>query len=57
MQVDEGARQKYTAAFDAYADALEQLALRNRGRYVGVPITMPLEEVIFGPLMRLNRIA
>ena len=31
---------------------LEQLALRNGGRYVGVSTSMPLEDVIFGSLVR-----
>ena len=52
MQVDEPARERYTAAFDRYAKSLEQLALRNGGRYIGVPTSMPLEDVIFGSLVR-----
>ena len=52
MQVDEGARERYTAAFDGYAKALEQLALRNAGKYVGVSTSMPIEDVIFGSLVR-----
>ena len=52
MQVDEGARERYTRAFDAYAKSLEQLALRNAGRYVSVSTSMPLEDVIFGSLVR-----
>ena len=57
LQVDPGALERYTAAFDEHAAALEQLAARNRGRYVGVPASMPLDEVIFGPLMRVRGIA
>lgn len=52
MQVDEAARERYTASFDQYAKSLEQLALRNAGRYVGVCTSMPLEEVVFGSLVR-----
>jgi len=52
MQIDEAARQRYTEAFDRYAKSLEQLALRNAGRYVGVSTSMPIEEVIFGSLVR-----
>jgi len=52
MQVDEAARERYTAAFDQYAKSLEQLALRNGGRYVGVSTSMALEDVIFGSLVR-----
>jgi len=57
LQFDGAARERYTRAFDAYADALQQLALRNGGRYVGVSTGMPIEEVIFGPLVRARGIA
>ena len=52
MQVDERAREKYTDAFDQYADSLQKIAVSNSGRYVGVTTTMPLEDVIFGSLVR-----
>jgi len=52
MQVDESARERYTESFDRYAKAIEQLALRNGGRYVGVSSSMPLEDVVFGLLVR-----
>ncbi len=52
MQVDERAREKYTAAFDQYAEALQKIAVSNNGRYVGVASTMALEDVIFGALVR-----
>jgi len=52
MQVDEGAREKYTAAFDQYAEALQKIAVSNNGRYVGVASTMALEDVVFGALVR-----
>ena len=47
MQVDEKAREKYTAAFDQYADQLQKIAASNSGRYVGVATTMVMEDVIF----------
>ena len=52
MQVDEQAREKYTTAFDQYAEALQKIAVSNNGRYVGVASTMALEDVIFGALVR-----
>jgi uncharacterized protein (DUF58 family) len=52
MQVDDSARQKYTAAFDKYAETLQKVAGSNSGRYVGVASTMALEDVIFGALVR-----
>ena len=57
MQVDEGARERYTASFDRYAKSLEQLALRNAGRYVGVSSSTPLEEVVFGSMVRARGLA
>jgi len=52
MQVDERAREKYTRAFDQYAESLQKIAVSNSGRYVGVATTMALEDVIFGALVR-----
>ena len=57
LQVDEAARESYTRAFDDFATALQQLALRNGGRYVGVSTSMPLEEIVFGSLVRARGIA
>ena len=42
MQIDDGAREKYTAAFDRYAASLEKIAASNDGRYVGVSTAMAL---------------
>jgi uncharacterized protein (DUF58 family) len=50
LQVDRGARERYTEAFDVYSQSLQRLAARNHGRYVGVSASTPLEDVIFGPL-------
>lgn len=52
MQVDEQARDRYTAAFDRYAEGLQRIALRNNGRYVGVSTSTAIEDVIFGALVR-----
>lgn len=50
LQFDQSARERYTSAFDLYSGNLQQLALRNSGRYVGVSTAMPIEDVVFGPL-------
>jgi uncharacterized protein (DUF58 family) len=52
LQFDEAAQRRYTRAFDEYADGIRRLALRSGGRYVGISTAQPVEEVIFGPLMR-----
>ena len=52
MQIDDGARERYTAAFDHYAEKLQKIAVSNNGRYVSVSTTMPLEDVIFGAMVR-----
>ncbi len=36
---------------------IEQLALRNNGKYVGVSTDMPLEEIVFGSLLRARGVA
>ena len=48
---------QYTAAFDEYAAALRNVALRNGGRYVGLPTSIPIEEAIFGPIVRAGAVA
>jgi len=52
LSFDSDARAQYVAAFDQYAQALRRVALRNNGRYVGVPTEVPVEDAIFGPLTR-----
>ena len=57
MQVDAEARDRYTRAFDAFSVDLQQLANRSGGRYVGISTAQPLEDVIFGSLVRARGIA
>lgn len=52
LSFDADARAQYTAAFDEYAQSLRRVALRNNGRYVGLPTDVPVDEAIFGPLIR-----
>jgi uncharacterized protein (DUF58 family) len=52
LSFDAEARRMYTQAFDDYAQSLRRVALRNNGRYVGVPSNVPVDEAIFGPLVR-----
>lgn len=59
MQIsfDATAREQYMQAFDAHAALLQKLALRNGGRYVGLETTMPVDEAIFGPMVRTRGVA
>lgn len=57
LQFDEAARQRYTRAFDEYAEGIQHLALRSGGRYVGISTSQPLEDVMFGPLTQARGIA
>jgi len=52
MDLDAAARAGYTEAFDQYARRLQVMAQRNGGRYVGFPTALPLEDAIFGPIIR-----
>jgi uncharacterized protein (DUF58 family) len=52
LAFDGEARARYTDEFDAYARELERVALRNSGRYVGLPTSVPLEQAVFGSLVR-----
>jgi len=57
LDFDETARQRYTHAFDEYCDTLQKIALRSGGRYAGIPVSTPLETVIFGELVKAKGIA
>ncbi|MBZ5576285.1 MAG: DUF58 domain-containing protein [Acidobacteriia bacterium] len=57
VDFDEGARTRYTRAFDEYAMDLQKLAMRSGGRYAGISTAQPLEDVIFGDLIRTRGIA
>ncbi len=46
------ARESYVAAFDAYGRALQEMVLRNGGRYAGLATSTPVEEAVFGPLVQ-----
>jgi uncharacterized protein (DUF58 family) len=52
LAFDGEARVRYTTEFDAYARELERVALRNSGRYVGLSTSAPLEQAVFGSLVR-----
>jgi len=47
ISFDEAARDAYTRAFDEYAETIRRLAIRNNGRYAGLPTSMPIEDALF----------
>jgi uncharacterized protein (DUF58 family) len=57
VQSDDQSRARYTQAFDEHASHIQKVALRSGGRYVGVSTSMPVEDVIFGPLVRARGVA
>lgn len=57
LDFDDDARKRYTRAFDEYSERIQHLAVRSGGRYVGVSTAQPLEDVIFGELVRVRGIA
>jgi len=57
LDFDAAARERYTRAFDEYASAIQSVALRSGGRYAGISTSQPLENVIFGELVRVRGIA
>jgi uncharacterized protein (DUF58 family) len=52
LAFDTDSRARYTAEFDRYAEQMERVALRNDGRYLGLSTSVPLEQAIFGSLIR-----
>jgi len=57
LAFDADARAQYTAAFDAYADRVRDVAERNGGRYLGLPTSVPVDQAIFGPLVNTGAVA
>ncbi len=56
LSFDSDARAQYTAAFDEFSQTLRRVAARNNGRYVGLPTEVPVDEAIFGPLVRAGAV-
>ena len=57
LQFDEGAQARYTLAFDEYCQSLRHIAMRSGGRYLGIPTSLPLEEAVFGSMVRAGSVA
>jgi len=57
IEVDEDAVESYTAAFDVFAAGLKEIALRNEGTYAGLPTSTPVDDAIFGTMIRARSIA
>ncbi len=57
IHVDAEARARYTEEFDKFAASIRTVAMRNSGRYAGIPTSMPLEDAIFGKLMQSRSVA
>ncbi len=57
LEIDDDARAQYTAAFDQFAAGLKEIAIRNEGKYAGLATSTPLEEAIFGTMIRARSIA
>ncbi|MEZ5353149.1 MAG: DUF58 domain-containing protein [Bryobacteraceae bacterium] len=57
LEFDTEARARYTAAFDDYCDRVRRAVLGHAGRYAAVPTSLPIEEAIFGPVVRARGVA
>jgi uncharacterized protein (DUF58 family) len=57
IQVDAEARRRYTEGFDAFAASIKEVAMRNDGKYSGLPTSMSLDDAIFGAMVRTRSIA
>ncbi len=51
FEMDRRAAQQYTETYDEFCRALQYLAMRNRGRYVGLTTDTPLEDAVFDSLV------
>ncbi len=43
--------------FDTFSAGIKEVALRNNGKYAGLPVSMPLEDAIFDTMVRTRSIA
>jgi len=57
LDFDEEARKRYVASFDEYCSELQSIAMRSGGRWAGIATSQPLENVIFGDLIKARGIA
>ena len=55
VNVTDRIRKRYTGAFDAYAEQLRRLALRNKGRYLGLSTDIDVEQILLGPAFMAPR--
>lgn len=56
ISFEDDVRDRYTHCFDAYARSVKDLALRKGGRYVSLPVSVPVEEAVFGPLNQIEAV-
>src|SRR5258708_6686226 len=52
IQVGEEACRRYTEAFDGFSAGIKEVAMRDNGKYSGLPTSMPLHEAIFRAIVR-----
>jgi uncharacterized protein (DUF58 family) len=57
LDFDDQARKRYTDAFEAYSSSIENMALRSGGRFAQISTDQPIEEVVFGDLVKMRGIA
>jgi uncharacterized protein (DUF58 family) len=57
IHVDADSRRMYTEAFDRFSASIKTIAMRANGRYAGLPTSVPVDEAIFGQLMKSQVIA
>jgi uncharacterized protein (DUF58 family) len=57
LAFDPDARAQYTSSFDAYSEHIRNVALRNNGRYVGLPTSVSIEQAIFGSMVGSGAVA
>lgn len=57
IQFDDDSRRRYTKSFDEFCETVQQNAFRTGGKYVGVSTAQPIEDIIFGALIRSRGVA
>ncbi|MEZ5400328.1 MAG: DUF58 domain-containing protein [Bryobacteraceae bacterium] len=57
LDFDAEARAQYTAAFDNYSEKVRRAVLGHGGRYTAIATSMPVEDAVFGPVVRARGVA
>lgn len=57
VHMDRNSAAEYTAAYDEFCRGIEYVAMRNGGRYMHLTTDLPIQDALFGSLMRTGAVS